>query len=78
MNTATTDNVTKIGNIASIVCAMLHILIVLHNINKRGTVTKKDAINLLLDGVIVGYALHKAENYLGIKLDELKKEMGDE
>ena len=72
------DVVSKVCNVTSLACTFLHIPFVFHNIHKRGTVTKTDAISLLLDGVTVGYTLHKLECYLDKKLAELKKEMGEE
>lgn len=71
------DVVSKVCDVISLACTILHIPFVFHIIHKRGTVTKTDAISLLLDGVAVGYTLHKLECYLDIKLDELKKEMGE-
>lgn len=76
-NNNSNDMVSKVCDVTSLACTIIHIPFVFYNIHKRGTVTKTDAISLLLDGVAVGYALHRLESYLDIKLDELKKEMGE-
>lgn len=72
------DMVSKVCDVTSLACTILHIPFVFYNIHKRGTATKTDAISLLFDGIAVGYALHRLECKLDKKLEELMKEIEEE
>lgn len=70
--------INKLSNhfeIVSMVYSILHIPFVLYHIHKRGSVTKLEAISLLLDGIVAGYAIYKLDTYLEMKVNELKTEL---